>query len=455
MNNSQKFELLSAYLDEEVSLAEQAQAEQLLQGDPQARQLLEELSQLGDMLRHQPAERMRPSFTSDVMDRVRQQPAFGTVAATEDQSSVQPEATHKHVTLPGRGQKPGSGKRNYRRPLLWSTLAAAAALMVLAYPLGLFDFFDNPADNRIAVEEEEQQDGELVANGTTDDHAPQAPNSEQLVGQPDREPNGSPRTEANGPSAPGPGMLVELPLDPPDLGPAVPNQTPNAPFVGSFNAEDEKILRLLESLVLVKIECTPAAANAREFDKILKKYKIKLAEKATPKRAADAPVPETEVYYIEASAKQAEAVLNEVSSRSNEFTSMTLRTETQQTKNAFNLNTDNDQVPAPGSSPSESDPAPADDTQQPVGDDDATSSVQPPTLNRGRGSFAEKFHLETPEELAALRNNPRQPPSASSMLPLLHGQADLDTILGASPVDAEHLVRMLVVLDTVKPKQAD
>ena len=115
--------------------------------------------------------------------------------------------------------------------------------------------------------------------------------------------------------------------------------------------------------------------------------------------------------------------MSEVSARNTEFTDLAVVTETHQTRNPLNTNL--------GHSPEVPEPLP------------------------NNGSFAEKMYLLTQQELQALDSQPGQPPTTSQVLPFLRGQSDLDDILGKSHVEAEHLVRMLVVLETVEPKNEE
>ena len=368
------------------------------------------------------------------------------VAASSSSSPINPagqrtesvsekeETVHTHVVLPSQPER--RVDRRWQYTLL--SIATAAALLLVIYSAGQVNRSNDKGANPIVKKNNGGELPKSPIDGNPGQSPPELRNPAQLVVQPEGplnvpSPNtpSSPSLNSSAPNRaaiPSTNGLVDIPGNAPGVDPTQSLVDPSSPFVeGGFTAEDMRILRLLESLVIVSIECTPVTAQQREFDQILKKFKITLAEKSTPEQAADALPAETEVYYIESSASQAEAVLNEVNARNTEFTSMAMRTETTQTKNALNLNA--------------------------TGAEEQPQKTPEVEVLEGRGSFAEKFHLETKEELAALQKPNGATLTSSDVYPFLQRDAALDAILGASDVEAEHLVRMLVVLRTVVPQE--
>jgi anti-sigma factor RsiW len=101
-NNLNVDELLSAYIDGELTDAERAQVEKRLAADPAARELVAELRGLSNTLRSLPHEKMPADMRPDVMNQIRD----------------------KHVVLP-------RSEISLARRLMWPALAIAAALLLM------------------------------------------------------------------------------------------------------------------------------------------------------------------------------------------------------------------------------------------------------------------------------------------------------------------------------------
>ena len=72
MDISHREELISAYLDGELSAAEQQQVLQLLSEDEAANKLFSEFQLLRESLRTLPAEQLNEDFMREVIERVKQ-----------------------------------------------------------------------------------------------------------------------------------------------------------------------------------------------------------------------------------------------------------------------------------------------------------------------------------------------------------------------------------------------
>ncbi len=120
MNDLPQNELLSAYLDGELTAAEQAEMERLLAESPAARQLVEELRALRNMLRTLPQEKLTEDLSRQVL-RVAERRML-----TEEEPGAADDGPMTPVLL-GR-----SLFRRFlnRRTMTWLTLTAAIALMI-------------------------------------------------------------------------------------------------------------------------------------------------------------------------------------------------------------------------------------------------------------------------------------------------------------------------------------
>ena len=123
MNEWINDELLSAYLDGEVTAEEQAQIEELLAAQPQARQLLEELRALSGALQSLPPARLEADLSERVIRAAQRQILTGDKAATASTSSAGSLWTRLRKRLTGRA-------------VFWPAVAAALALWIVLTDLG-------------------------------------------------------------------------------------------------------------------------------------------------------------------------------------------------------------------------------------------------------------------------------------------------------------------------------
>ena len=120
-NDKHTDELISAYLDGEVTSQERAQVEQRLRTDPQWQQTLEELRTLRETLQALPRQKLDARFRQRVLQKVHEQPA--------------PEAalTASPPVAPAPPKGPASSTRKVLRGLMWATSAAAAVALLIVY----------------------------------------------------------------------------------------------------------------------------------------------------------------------------------------------------------------------------------------------------------------------------------------------------------------------------------
>ncbi len=118
-------ELVSAYLDGELTADEQSQIEERMAGSPEFRQAVEELRGLRTGFDVLPEHRLPADFADRVLRRAEQEILIGTNDAAAPTASP--------ITLAAR---PASEdrlphRRSGFRPFVWTMVAAAAALLIL------------------------------------------------------------------------------------------------------------------------------------------------------------------------------------------------------------------------------------------------------------------------------------------------------------------------------------
>lgn len=146
MNDVPQNELLSAYLDGELTAEEQAEVEQLLAANPAARQLLEELRALSSTLQAMPAWSLEEDLSGRVLRLAERRMLAGSDESTRD--------TEPARTIPTReGPLWRSILRRTVTPraVLWSGLAVAVAVVLTMLPPREAD---QPRVDRIAMKTE-------------------------------------------------------------------------------------------------------------------------------------------------------------------------------------------------------------------------------------------------------------------------------------------------------------
>ncbi|MEX2121233.1 MAG: zf-HC2 domain-containing protein [Pirellulales bacterium] len=148
MNPTPNDELLSAYLDDELSADERARVERLLAEQPESRALLEDLRALRSGLESLPRHRLEGNFAERVLrraeremlapeleagrpDRLRELPGTSSAsAAAVSRSASDAMADEDGSVSPPEANWPW---RAGRRTWAWAGLAAAAALLVMLF----------------------------------------------------------------------------------------------------------------------------------------------------------------------------------------------------------------------------------------------------------------------------------------------------------------------------------
>lgn len=120
-------ELLSAYLDGELPAEERARVEQLLSGQPESRQLLEELRANKTSLERMPRMRLGHDFADQVLRQAEKEVLTkGRETAEADKARGRWVERAEAVDAAG-----GLTWQRVRRPAIWAALALAAGLVIM------------------------------------------------------------------------------------------------------------------------------------------------------------------------------------------------------------------------------------------------------------------------------------------------------------------------------------
>jgi hypothetical protein len=153
--NTRFEELISAYFDGEATAEQRQQAEQLLAENGEARELLDELRALHSDLQLLPRHRLETDFADRVLQRVRQtadaRPASESGQLSPSQSDGRRPVDSVQAPAASPAQPPSPAREasdsGMRRALLWSSLAVAAAVLIMI-------FSGSPPDATVAMKEE-------------------------------------------------------------------------------------------------------------------------------------------------------------------------------------------------------------------------------------------------------------------------------------------------------------
>jgi negative regulator of sigma E activity len=175
-------EMISAYLDGELTIEQRRTVEQSMARDPRYGQLLQQLQSLRDGLNELPRHHLDENFAQRVLQRIESIPsedAIHSVDGPSDHASARsadgpPDGSPQLITV--------SRSRGWRRGLMWSALAAVAAAVVM-----LFAPETARVGNQVASVRERQEDAapsdrltpdQINRLGEPEFVAPQAPTVE-------------------------------------------------------------------------------------------------------------------------------------------------------------------------------------------------------------------------------------------------------------------------------------
>lgn len=129
MSELHENELISAYLDGELSGEERARVEQLLATNADARQLVDELRALSTTLQSLPAQKVGESLSDRVMRIAERRTLAGSVVKTDEDTSADKE---EHRPVRARTDWPRVFRRLAQpRTILWPAAAVAVAVVIM------------------------------------------------------------------------------------------------------------------------------------------------------------------------------------------------------------------------------------------------------------------------------------------------------------------------------------
>lgn len=129
MSELHENELISAYLDGELSGEERARVEQLLATNADARQLVDELRALSTTLQSLPAQTVGESLSDRVLRIAERRTLAGSVVKTDEDTSADKE---EHRPVRGRTDWPRAFRRLAQpRTILWPAAAVAVAVVIM------------------------------------------------------------------------------------------------------------------------------------------------------------------------------------------------------------------------------------------------------------------------------------------------------------------------------------
>ncbi|MBX3413337.1 MAG: zf-HC2 domain-containing protein [Pirellulales bacterium] len=308
MTELSRDELIGAYLDGELSAEEKARAEQLLAESAESRQVLEELRALRSRLQGLPRMTLPADFSQLVLQRAEREMVLGMPAAAATRATV----TRSEPT----GPEAISMGHRWLRPLVYAGFAVAAALMIAV-------LMPSQQDQSASVAVRNSEESLATAPAT-------AP-TEQLAER-------RPEITAVPKSAPAPTMTVEGRSVPAFRSAAPEANKAASPPPAAPEAADE--YGAAEDVLIVDLQITQSALARSEFQQLLGAAEIEVAgaapgargagaseaavreettADAAPPSAGEAKSSGREMYYVEATSAQLEAVLASIDAKNADF----------------------------------------------------------------------------------------------------------------------------------------
>lgn len=165
MKNRPENELLSAYLDGELTAAERKEIDQLLAQSPSARKLLDDLRALGDSLKSLPKQELGEDLGKKVLQIAAGRKAISSGDYSREPSHSRPRQLAKKIA---------DGFTNNPRMIVWPLIIVTVAVLLMVY---------NPEQHRPGVENGNRD--LALKNGQDDNRAVGAKivesNNEKLV----------------------------------------------------------------------------------------------------------------------------------------------------------------------------------------------------------------------------------------------------------------------------------
>lgn len=230
-----KDELLSAYLDDELSPEERARVEERLATDPAARQLLEQLRALSQAVQGLPRESLGTGFRDSIVRRAEQASRTTKIAATA--SALPAPAPSSSATTQPRSAEPTWTFGRSRRGWVWAAMAVAAGLLIMVFQPGTEQ---NQGSREVALRRAEQTAGEKtevaadssLQRPTTEESAPASAPAPMVAAQPSSSAPSAYAARDSGHSV----SVAATPVSPPDA-----DGKPMSPALASRDKEKSEV----------------------------------------------------------------------------------------------------------------------------------------------------------------------------------------------------------------------
>jgi hypothetical protein len=288
MNDAAKFddELLSAYLDDELSAEERARVEERLAADPQARQLLAELRGVSQAMRSLPTEKLGVDLSEPVLRR-----AERAILTSEEQAAdgISVEAW----TMPF-----GRSKRSW----FWAGAALAAGLMLMFFERGVNERGDLP--NQVAMRDRETLHEPM---GRTEMRALPPKLAE---GRAEAKEEEAVDLFVESPAAPTASTTRRMAANRPAAGALALERGPEVAALdvtqelGFAVGSDAMAEAAAGDVVVVHVNATPEAMRSRAFDAVLESNSIEPERPARGAASRNAPPGDVDVVLVEAARPQ-------------------------------------------------------------------------------------------------------------------------------------------------------
>jgi anti-sigma factor RsiW len=294
-------ELLSAYLDDELTPDERARVQRRLETDPAARQLLDQLRAVSQAVRDLPREAIGEDLRHSILQRA------STYAA---------QPASEKLDWPVPQLSIGRTMRGW----VWAGLAVAAALLIMFLQPHEKEASQLPASVALRRESEHtMRDQSLELRARDESHAataePAAPSTDQLADSAHGMGRGAGRAAGAGSSAASPATTTPMFAEPLATSESSAGGVEIAPSRQQLSAAKPALLAGRQQPLLVRVQVTPVAFQNKAFDGLLVRNGIELqqppAQEQTSRQLeqiAGGP-PQMDAVLVDAPAAQVESCL--------------------------------------------------------------------------------------------------------------------------------------------------
>ena len=303
MRNVPENELLSAYLDGELTAAEQAEMEHLLAGSPEARQLLDEFRALSATLQSLPAQTLGVDLSQGVL-RVAEGRMLAEPARPDEPLATAGAETFSWRWLARRLVRP--------RNLVWPAVAAAAAVLMLLNP-GAQE--QDPGSGRRPVALEGARTPQEPAPAPAEASGERAKRGPPTVRAADAK--APPKGVAPAPEKPAvrpPAETPKMESSPGKMKSAVGSSAPSEDKAGESTAKPAGHV-----VFVVRCEVTPEALARGALEKVLLSHRMTGSREIMPSEGSPAGPTRSRCVEVEGTLAQIEAAVKDLESQPGTF----------------------------------------------------------------------------------------------------------------------------------------